>query len=402
MVKKILVLTTTFPRWDGDTEPDFVYELSSRLADTFEIHVLAPHFQGAKKYEFFDGMHVHRYQYFLEKFQCLAYQGGILANLKSAKWTYLLVPFLLLFQLVHAIRLVRKYDIDLIHAHWIFPQGLIAVLVRYCSRRKINIVTTSHGSDLYALNGFSMNIIKKYVIKNSELFTVVSTAMAKYISTHLGISRFKPCVIPMGVALDNLPVLREITRNSHQYIFVGRLIQGKGVDVLLKAFSELKSRQLHFKLFIAGDGPERSQLVQLVEMLGLGDNIIFLGAIKKNDVFRWLLSSSCAIFPFTKQEGLGLVVVEAIACGCKVIVSDVESMDDIFENSYPYGIYQKVPKFNIDCLADAIELAGRVLIEQTEIEMCSKTILQKFLWENIAVQFKSGIAAIIHPSDTSG
>ncbi|HEY0675481.1 MAG TPA: hypothetical protein VGD25_04670, partial [Immundisolibacter sp.] len=73
---RLLVLTSTFPRWVGDHEPPFVFELSRRLAQQFEVHVLAPHAPGAQLQETLDGVHVQRFRYAPEPLQQLAYDGG--------------------------------------------------------------------------------------------------------------------------------------------------------------------------------------------------------------------------------------------------------------------------------------------------------------------------------------
>src|SRR5438034_378137 len=88
--KKILVLASTFPRWENDTTPPFVFELEKRLAHDFDIFVLAPHFPGAKKQEKMEGVSVTRFQYFWPaRYQKLCYGGGILPNIK--KNTFLLI-----------------------------------------------------------------------------------------------------------------------------------------------------------------------------------------------------------------------------------------------------------------------------------------------------------------------
>src|SRR6266550_2379820 len=84
--KNVLVLASTFPRWDNDTTPPFVFELEKRLAKDFNIFVLAPHFVGARKHERMEGLTVHRFQYFWpSKMQKLCYEGGILPNIKKNK-----------------------------------------------------------------------------------------------------------------------------------------------------------------------------------------------------------------------------------------------------------------------------------------------------------------------------
>ena len=91
--KRILVLTTTFPRWPKDDEPPFVYELCRRLTDKFDIQVLAPHTRGALREEVMDFIKVKRFRYFYEPMQNLCYHGGILANLRESRWRYGMVPF---------------------------------------------------------------------------------------------------------------------------------------------------------------------------------------------------------------------------------------------------------------------------------------------------------------------
>ena len=82
MKPRILVFTSTFPRWQNDTDPPFVYELCKRLTDDFDVHVLTPHYPGAKYEEIFCGVTVRRYRYFLPKFEKLAGSVGILPTLR--------------------------------------------------------------------------------------------------------------------------------------------------------------------------------------------------------------------------------------------------------------------------------------------------------------------------------
>ncbi len=90
---RLLVLTSTFPRWVGDREPRFVFDLSRRLAKDFEVQVVAPHAPGAAPQEVMDGMRVHRFRYFPEKLQSLAYNGGILEKIAKHPRASLQAPF---------------------------------------------------------------------------------------------------------------------------------------------------------------------------------------------------------------------------------------------------------------------------------------------------------------------
>ena len=105
--KKILVMTSTFPRWKGDHAPNFVFELCLHLSSDFEITVLAPHAPGASTDEIIDGIRVARFRYFFEWGESLAYNGGILPNLRSNPLRYAIVPGFLLLQLIALIRLLK-------------------------------------------------------------------------------------------------------------------------------------------------------------------------------------------------------------------------------------------------------------------------------------------------------
>ena len=97
MEKKILVTTTTFPRWKNDTTARFVYDLSERLASRYKVLILAPHHKNAKKKEMMGKLEVRRFVYFKpEILQKLCYGGGIIPNMKSSFLAKIQMPFLIL------------------------------------------------------------------------------------------------------------------------------------------------------------------------------------------------------------------------------------------------------------------------------------------------------------------
>jgi hypothetical protein len=146
---RVLVLTSTFPRWENDTEPAFVFELSRRLAASFDVTVLSPRTPGSKRQENMAGLRVIRFPYFLQRWEKLAmHGGGILNKLKSNPLYYLMIPFFLLGQLRAVVGLLRSERFDIIHAHWLIPQGFVAALSLLITRQKIPLLCTSHGGDL--------------------------------------------------------------------------------------------------------------------------------------------------------------------------------------------------------------------------------------------------------------
>ena len=95
--------------------------------------------------------------------------GGILSRLRSNPFNYLLVPFFMLGQLCALVRLLKKEHFDLIHAHWLIPQGLITVIGLIMARQRIPMVCTSHGGDLFALRGVFLQRIKRWVMDKSQV-----------------------------------------------------------------------------------------------------------------------------------------------------------------------------------------------------------------------------------------
>ena len=327
-LKRILVLTSTFPRWKDDEDPPFVFELCKRLRAHYQVHVLAPHYPRSKTEEYLSGIYVQRFHYFIKPWERLAYQGGILSNLKHHPWQYGLLPFFFMGELFTLIRLLKKYKFHLIHAHWLIPQGLVASLARLFIRSAPPLICTSHGSDLFALQGNINKIVKRYIVSNSKAVTVVSNAMRNEI-LKLNVDHEKVYVISMGVDLQNRFTPPEIRNNIGSILFVGRLVEKKGLRYLIEALPLILKKHPKVCLRIAGDGPEKDNLKSRCIQLGISDYVHFLGAMKNELLPALYQSSNVVVFPSVTAEGFGLVLVEALGCQCAAVVTDLPAFQDI-------------------------------------------------------------------------
>ncbi len=163
-IPRVLVLTSTFPRWQNDPEPAFVYELSRRLTGKYKVTVLAPRSPGAKDQETMSGMRIKRFGYFFRPLENLAtHSGGIMGRLRTNFLNYLLIPLFFLGQVWALARLLSSERFDFIHAHWIIPQGLMAVMALALTRKQIPLICTSHGGDMYALQGEIFRWLKQKI-----------------------------------------------------------------------------------------------------------------------------------------------------------------------------------------------------------------------------------------------
>ena len=394
--KRILVLTSTFPRWEEDEEPSFVFELCSRLKAQYRIHVLAPHFPGAKTYEYFEGIHIKRFRYFITPWQRLAYQGGILAKLRHNPWQYGLLPFFFLGELFSLIRLLRSYRFHLIHAHWLIPQGLVAVMARLIVRSDTSLLCTSHGGDLYGLRGRLMGRIKRWVVSKADALTVVSCAMLDEVAG-LGAGHGRVHVIPMGTDLRGRFVPPRERRKGERILFVGRLVEKKGVEYLIRAFPLIHEKYPGARLCIVGDGPERGVLEGMCAELGLEDSVRFLGAVKHDSLPKLYGESDVVVFPSVvskdgDREGFGLVLVEALGCECATVVTDLPAMRDIIIDGKTGFV---VPQKSIRQLAEKVIC----LLDDPEVSRLvgkegRKYVTKRYDWEIIARQYSALIESI--------
>jgi glycosyltransferase involved in cell wall biosynthesis len=331
--KKILITTSTFPRWQGDTDPPFVFDLAIRLKETYDILVLCPHAAALQTSEIVAaGMWVKRFRYFFSRYETLAYGGGILNRFRQSNLYYCLLPFFLAGQLLATIRCLYSDRPDIINAHWLIPQGLIAVLAKKMTGTKAPIVCTIHGGDIFGLKGSIMDALKRFVLKRCAAVNVVSNAMIKTIAG-LGLNHRGIHVIPMGVDLQNTFIPGKHPKTSKSLLFVGRFAEKKGLIYLINAMPIVLDKHPDARLTIVGHGPLENAIKRHIAELGLQDSIHIAGAVENTKLPAFYQTSQIVVFPSIvadsgDTEGFGLVMVEAMGCGCAVIASDLPAVHD--------------------------------------------------------------------------
>ena len=400
--KNLLVVTSTFPRWEGDKEPPFVFELCRQLKAHYDIYVLAPHAPGSATEEQLAGLNVTRFRYFLSPWENLAYQGGILERLKQNSWRYGLVPFFVLAEFFALIRLQSRHQVDLIHAHWLFPQGLIAVLACMFMKSPSPLLCTSHGGDLYGLKGVLFNRVNRFVLTHSSEVSVVSRAMRKEVIRLVnGYAKLR--VIPMGVDLQNQFVPPPGRPEKGSLLFVGRLVQKKGVRYLIEAIPHILKKHPYIKLRIAGDGPEKPALMRQVSELRADNRVQFLGAVENRSLPALYQSSDVVIFPSViaddgDQEGFGLVLVEALGCECAVVVTDLPAMQDIITDGKT-GLV--VAQKNVQEIAEKVAyLLDNPSLGRSLGKKGRQYVLERYDWDRIVQQYVVLIESICHQPST--
>ncbi len=365
--KKLLVTGSTFPRWIGDTEPRFVLDLSEALSEYYDVTALVPAAPGAQKEEIMNGVRVIRYHYFpIHKWETLCYPGAIVPRIKEKKVRVLLVPFLFISLYVHLFKLLPQFD--LVHAHWIIPQGIVQ------SYFKKPYIVTGHGGDVTSLNKGLLRKLKVRCLKHAGYITVVSQHLKSEVLKLYDTKNID--IISMGCKTENFGKQYAVTNYFQQnekkvVLFVGRLAEKKGVTYLIDAMKNIDA-----KLVIVGDGPLRESLeLQAKEQ---GNKIIFLGAKTHEELKTIYASADIFVAPSVTakdgdKEGIPTAIMEAMASGLPIVASNSGGICEIIEDEKNgYLVEEKNVEQLIDRINQIILYPDRAEAMQEEALKSSK------------------------------
>lgn len=196
--------------------------------------------------------------------------------------------------------------------------------------------------------------------------------------------------VPLGVDLDRILEAPEHSLHS-DIIFVGRLMEHKKVDLLIRAVGIVKQTKPDVSCIIVGQGPEREALERLSRELGLQDNVSFFNAVEDNAELYGLMKASKMLVQPSIREGFGLVVVEANACGIPVVTSSHEqnaARDLIIEGENGW-----LADVDAASLADKIQL----ILDHPDMHPV-KTLeehLGQYSWTNVAKQMEQVLGSTL-------
>jgi len=338
---KLVMLASSYPRNEEDSASVFLRHLAQSLSQRgLRVSVLAPaDKEGETCIE--GNICVHRFQYLPATLQQLAYGSGILPNLKRNPLLWIEVPFFLVMMGYSLVRLLWKEKPDLVHAHWVLPQGLIAVLAKLLYKRPV--ITTAHGGDAFALKGGLMTRLKRLVLRTSNAWTSNTLATSEAFGSN-GLLP-KPHIIPMGVDVKHFQsgqrpaARRELPEDELLILFVGRLVEKKGAEDLLTAFSLLPPELRHrTSLWVIGDGDCRVALEQQAETLGISGKTQFWGRMSNHLLPDFYAAGDLFVVPSIEAEsgdteGQGVTILEAFAARLCVLATRIGGISEIVDNS---------------------------------------------------------------------
>jgi teichuronic acid biosynthesis glycosyltransferase TuaC len=229
-----------------------------------------------------------------------------------------------------------EFTIDLIHAHTAYPDGFAAAKLGQALDRPT--VVTLHGGDvnLYfqRLSGRRQGM---WAISHTVRVIAASNSLRRTVVDQHGADAEKVTVIPSGVDVGRFkPMARAeaesalgLQKGIPRVLYVGAITRPKGLDHLLKAFASLNpALPKPAQLVLVGDGDYARSAERLAGELGIGQQVTRVGKRPNDEIPLWMNSCDVLVLP-SLSEGLGVVLIEAMACGKPVVATTCGGPEDI-------------------------------------------------------------------------
>lgn len=378
---RVLHVVTAYPRYPGDPIVPWLTELIRHLRDRgVNSEIFTSAYRGGGN-DGYDGVAVRRFRYMPARWERLTHEENA-ADRAGRSPLFALASAAYIVAGIWAIRrLMRRERYDLVHVHWPVPHAVFGIVAD--QTRRTPIVTTYYGAELR-------------LAARSRLFTRLLRVGAKRSARNVAISRHTAADLARltGVAADVIPYStafipheRMTTRGAQPFtvLFVGRLVERKGVAVLLEAWRLAALPDA--RLIIIGDGPDRAGLEMQAAALDLAATVEFRGRVSDSDLAAAYGSADLFVLPAILDahgdtEGLGVVLLEAMASRVPVLASAAGGITDVVVDG-DSGVL--VPPADAPALAAALTRLHRD--EALRAELAAKgaaRVNESFSWDAIA------------------
>jgi glycosyltransferase involved in cell wall biosynthesis len=376
---------TAFPRSKDDVIVPWLVELlKQQRAAGYEVEVLTSAYKGGGG-DSYEGIPVHRFRYFPARWEDLTHDEAASDRMRRSPLYRVLPLFYIAGGMWASWRLARRQRFDIIHVHWPVPHVLLGWMARRASRGQARLVSSWYGvevrlvqSSLPWLRGFV-----RWALRTSDAVVAISSFTARELARFADVP---VRVIPYTIGFPESDASRHLAaERSFRILFVGRLVQRKGVTHLIEAVRRLPA-DLHAQLVVIGDGPEREGLAEEVRSKGLEDRVDIRGRVPESALREAYAASDVFVLPAIvdergETEGLGVVLLEAMTYGIPVVGSDIGGITDIIENEES-GLL--VPAGDADELAAALERLARDPALATRLGAAGvRRVLAEFGWPEI-------------------
>jgi glycosyltransferase involved in cell wall biosynthesis len=308
----------------------------------------------------------------------------------------MLTPFYLLNAARKTIEICKTYNADIICPFWAIPQGLIGILVKRIFNRPLIVGTFPVEIALSQSKYQFMMPALDLVFKMADVIIPNSNFTQKEIEC-MGVNPNKLKMVYPGVDPKKFNPNLDGSHIRNKYDCTGdpilltvcRLVERKGIRYLIDALPSIRKEFPNVQLVIIGDGPEINALMSQAKQLGVMNSTIFCGTVPDKELPYFYAIADVFILPSIidskgDTEGLGVVMLEAMASGVPVVASRVGGIPEALN----YGkagilIEQKNPKQIIETVISLLHNDG---LRTTLIKKGREWVINTFSWDILAKQ----------------
>jgi len=335
---RIAVVAHSFPRYSGDSHGPFVERLSQELAALgHRVDVLLPHHPELRT-EGREPLEVSEFRYIWPSAaHLLGYSRTLKRDTALAIGSILEAPLYFAFGARALSRLVRRRSIELVHAHWILPNGFLAARAR--ARTGVPYAVTLHGSDVFmAERNPLFRALARTALAGATYVTSCSADLRERLlalagpqhaaKIHLVANGTDLVAPPSAEALGAARRRLGLAADERAVVSVGRMVDKKGFDVLVAAWPRVVAAAPRARLVLGGGGPLREALERQAQALGVADRVRFAGALSHPEVLELVALGEIFAMPSVRDakgniDGLPVVVLEAMAAAKPVVASEI-------------------------------------------------------------------------------
>lgn len=387
---RVVMLTWEYPPRIVGGISRVVYDLSQKLGEHgIEVHVVTCCDGCTKEFEKDGYVYVHRVHLLdIETFDFI-------------QWVYHFNVAMIEY-LISLMNKIGKFD--LIHAHdWLVAFSAVTIKNSYC----IPVISTIHATENGRNNGIYtdlqryINSVEWWLTYQSYKVVVNSEYMKREVIKNFSLPGDKVEVINNGInvrkfdkCVYDIEVRRKYAKDNEKIVFfVGRLVNEKGVSVLIEAVPKVICGYDDVKFVIVGRGSQKEYLKNRVNELGIANKVYFTGYLDDNDLRALYKCVDAAVYP-SLYEPFGIVALEAMLAGVPVVVSDVGGLGEIVEHDVD-GKKCLVGNSNslADCILDILKNKERV---DSVVKKAREKVLEKFNWDVLKEDYKRVYEEIVN------
>ena len=407
MALRILFLTQTYPRWPGDGAGPFIRELARGLVRRGDrVTVLAPRAEGVRPSWIDDGVEVRAFAYAPRRLEVLGYGRSLAADERVRPGAGLAAPLYLRGAASAVARHLAREGCDLLHAHWLAPNGLVA-LWPSVGKRGALIAAGLHGSDVFLAEKALVRPAIRRALNRCQLLTGCSPELVERVRK-LGYAGKPYRVIPYGVdvgvfcpaAEAAVPASTgdwrqrlEIPGHAKVLLGVGRLATKKGFHVLVDVLPRLLTEFDDVYAVIAGGGDQMASLRAAVSAWEprQAARVRLPGPVAHDDLPGLYRSADLFVLPAVHDpqgnvDGLPNVILEALASGLPVVSSAISGIPLAIESGVE-GLL--VPEQDRNALSDAIAQLLRAPERLLRMGARARTrAVSQLTWDQVAAAYR--------------